>query len=122
IPGWLSAPRDLPGASDGADSVGAAFFSEDDLPDWLRALNAEPEAESSTPSSYSNGVMEQPRAAAAPQALAVPAVTNVWVTGMEERVENPGASLFATIAAGGEVRPELVGMSTTRASQTLAAP
>lgn len=120
MPGWLSTQRSAstPSGND-QTAVGQGFFSEDDLPDWLRALNSDdvPAAASSF-GPASEGSPEFTEEANASRVLTVPAVSNVWVTGMEERVENPGATLFAMIASGGASRPDLAVATMPRPGQS----
>ncbi|HUG15279.1 MAG TPA: hypothetical protein VMM78_09695 [Thermomicrobiales bacterium] len=121
MPGWLNAPhRDAPSGGNADASVGTGFFSEDDLPEWLRALNSDREPAVVEKFAGDEGAPEPPAATTRTRVLTAPAVSTVWVTGMEERVENPGASLFAFIATGGESRPELPLATAARASQAAA--
>jgi hypothetical protein len=110
MPDWLSSQRTDPGSAFGniESTVGPGFFSEDDLPEWLRALNADDgNGESPSLGEVDGGLLEPSPDTGSSRTLTVPLVTNVWVTGMEERVENPGAALFATIASGGASRPDI---------------
>ena len=79
---------------------GIGFFSDDDLPEWLRSLGPSAAA---TP-----GVarVEPPPAPAGIATLTIPAVSRVWVTPHEAAPVPPSASLFASIAGAIDERPD----------------
>lgn len=111
LPGWLSSDRPVlrPHAGNAEPTVGHGFFSEDDLPEWLRALNSDDSQGSSPGPRIIEGGLQEPQArGTSSQVLTVPAVSNVWVTGLEDRADSAGAALFATIASGGASRPDVL--------------
>jgi hypothetical protein len=122
IPDWLSSPRHNVLLSDTTmQAAGGDFFSEDDLPEWLRALSSDGGSHGTAASGSLNGsagVFDHSSTAASKRAISVPSISNVWVTGMETPIENPGASLFAAIAAGGENRPDVAIASSPPVAQT----
>lgn len=94
-----AAPADPGNMVSGADD-GIGFFSDDDLPEWLRSLGP-----SSAP--VSGAARVAPAAAPADIAtLTIPAVSRVWVTPHEAAPVPPSASLFASIAGAIDERPD----------------
>jgi hypothetical protein len=128
FPGWLDAPRpgraNAPGSL--AETVGPSFFSEDDLPEWLRALSSDqseaqqrPAFDGGAPSSnHVNATAPIP--APAPDVLYVPAVAPVWVTD-DNLSDSQGATLFAVIAQGAAERPDVLVSESPAASRAIAA-
>jgi hypothetical protein len=112
MPGWLETPRagvSSPGG-DLADTVGPDFFSEDDLPQWLRSLSTDQTSTSS--GSFSGGVAANQATAettGAAATLQIPEIANIWVTASEQSNASPGASLFAMVANDTDTRPEVTG-------------
>jgi hypothetical protein len=113
MPRWLAEPRpgapatpvftDLPWDTDepgdDATPASASFISEDDLPEWLRAISgdvaAQPEhAAASTPAASSNG------------GFPVPAVVQAWVIAHQMVALAAGESLMAHLAAEDETLAE----------------
>jgi hypothetical protein len=102
-------------------AAGGDFFSEDDLPEWLRALSSDGGSHGTAVAGSLNGsagALDHSSTAAPKRAISVPSISNVWVTGMETPVENPVASLFAAIAAAGENRPDVAITSSPPVVQT----
>lgn len=127
IPGWLDSsvagsntPR--PGAMADASSIGGAdFFSEDDLPEWLRSLGTSPSpsnpvdtssfsaASSVAPMSTSqHDVDTLTLGAPASATLTVPAVARIWITEQDIPEPTQGASIFGEIAQVVDLRPDVL--------------
>jgi hypothetical protein len=122
IPGWLSGPREDSNQGGLLSSPGGtSFFSEDDLPEWLRALSSEQPADArDTGFGLAEDSLDELSTPPAIQVLTAPSVSNVWVTGMEDRLENPAAVLFSVIATSGTSRPELAMAAAPRVGQNKA--
>lgn len=108
------------------DSIdGDSFFSEDDLPEWLRALNTEAAGgEAPTAFATTSGGSVPVDAVTPPSTngvIVVPAVTNVWLTEMDGGTVSPGAALFAAVANSAEDRPEALGADAPRELATAGA-
>jgi hypothetical protein len=113
FPGWLDAPRGNRPQAPGSlvETVGPSFFSEDDLPDWLRALSTDTPAPAAPAAAASAG--SAPATAARPAAgvdpvVYVPQVSRVWVHGDDAEYDSESASLFAAIAHGASDRPDVL--------------
>lgn len=119
MPSWLSSAReDTVTTGTLASPGGSSFFSEDDLPEWLRALSSEQEAAAPTTGfSAPHGGIDDESEPSSRSSISIPAVSNVWVTGLEARVENPAAELFSVIATSGSSRPELAMAAAPRVGQ-----
>lgn len=106
LPNWLTEPRtgapaaheparaSWNGAETKLEPQDDAFISEDDLPDWLRAISLDPVSEEHDPAPAPMGATAGP-ATAAPRA---PAVASAWVTPRQSVALATGESLFADIA------------------------
>jgi hypothetical protein len=82
----------------------ASFFSEDDLPEWLRALNTESDQETVTASA-----MTTPVASPAPNGtLPVPPVSRAWVTASDQPEVSPSANLMSSLVNVIDNRPDAV--------------
>lgn len=82
----------------------ASFFSEDDLPEWLRALSTESDQTTGTASP-----MMMPVASPAPNgALQVPPVSRAWVTASDQPEVSPSANLMSSLVNVIDNRPEAV--------------
>lgn|GEM_PF-5087278 len=83
---------------------GPNFFSDDDLPEWLRAL--------STDGDPSAGIEQRVAAPAsgtsANGTLEVPAVSRAWVTPNDQPEVSPGANLLASLVHVIDSRPDAV--------------
>jgi hypothetical protein len=135
LPGWIESPRPAQGpelsqaassppprvsepaftarapVGDQLDSgsSGGNFFSEDDLPEWLRALNADAAQDRPVAVVVEGGQPHAPvSGGSAPAAVGVPTVTSVWVTGHGGPSQSSSASVFAAVASTVEERPEVV--------------
>jgi hypothetical protein len=134
LPGWIESPRPEPtpelhqAASSPAprrpepaftprtpvgDQLelggGGNFFSEDDLPEWLRALNADAAQDRPVAVAVDGAQPLAPVAGgSSPAAVGVPTVTSVWVTGHDGPLQSSSASVFAAVASTVEERPEVV--------------
>ena len=85
----------------GGDS---SFFSEDDLPEWLRALNTDSE-----PAVVGAPAAMIPDASAAPTtALPIPAVSRAWVTSSDQPEVSPAANLMSSLVNVIDSRPDAV--------------
>ena len=86
----------------GLTSGDTGFLSEDDLPDWLRALSTDSE---STPSVASPVTMSS--AAEAPDgALQVPLVGRAWATATDQPEVSSGANLLSSLVHVIDSRPD----------------
>ena len=127
IPGWLdssAAGSNTPnrGAMTDTSPIGGAdFFSEDDLPEWLRALSTSPSpdgpAVTSSPSAASSAATTStPQhdgdivtfSTSPTTTVTVPAVTRIWITEHDVPEPTPGASIFAEIAQVVDLRPDVL--------------
>jgi hypothetical protein len=82
----------------------ASFFSEDDLPEWLRALNTESDPEPVTASA-----MAMPVASPVPNGtLQVPPVSRAWVTASDQPEVSPSANLMSSLVNVIDSRPDTV--------------
>jgi hypothetical protein len=86
-------------------SGGGDFFSEDDLPEWLRALSTDAAPDRSGAASGDYGLPATGPDGSAPVAVSVPTVTSVWVTGHDGPQQSSSASVFAAVANALEERP-----------------
>jgi hypothetical protein len=111
------------GEQPGAD---AGFFSDDDLPEWLRALSTDAE-----PAGGDDLVGAAPAMSPASNgALHVPAVSRAWVTHNDQPEVSPGANLLASLVHVIDSRPDAVavpaaagaGASMPAAGQPVVAP
>lgn len=126
IPGWLdssAAGSNTPnrGAMTDTSPIGGAdFFSEDDLPEWLRALSTSPSPEgpavtgsppaassAATTSTSQRGADTVTFSTPPTATVTVPAVTRIWITEHDVPEPTPGASIFAEIAQVVDLRPDV---------------
>lgn len=138
MPGWLDsaspAPQQpAPSALTDASSIGGAdFFSEDDLPDWLRSLST-PSANTTTPADPDSTSSHYPATASshgdspgiatggyAPAAtLAVPSVARVWMTDQDMPDRSAAANVFAQVAEVVDLRPDVLVSEAPSSASTL---
>jgi hypothetical protein len=104
----------------------AGFFSDDDLPEWLRALSTDSE-----PSTDADLVAAAPALSPASNGtLQVPAVSRAWLTHHDQPEVSPGANLLASLVHVIDSRPDAVavpasagaGSAAPAAGQPVAAP
>jgi hypothetical protein len=104
----------------------AGFFSDDDLPEWLRALSTDSE-----PAAGADLVAAAPALSPASNgALQVPPVSRAWVTHQDQPEVSPGANLLASLVHVIDSRPDAVavpaaagaGASAPVTSQSVATP
>ncbi len=82
----------------------SSFFSEDDLPEWLRALSTDSE-----PPVAGVPVTTMQAASATPNgALLVPAVSRAWVTASDQPEVSPTANLMSSLVNVIDSRPDAV--------------
>jgi hypothetical protein len=91
-----------------------SFFSEDDLPEWLRALSTESEPTASAAPVAAVSVSAGP--SAANEANAIPPVSRAWVTTADIVEVSPGANLFTSLVNVLDTRPDAVAVETMTAS------
>jgi hypothetical protein len=108
-------------------SANANFFSDDDLPEWLRALNTSEPASGRAHASVAESVDAGPSPAgmSAVGVIAVPAVSRAWVTAADPTPPSPGAGTFAALVHELDTRPDTVGgepVAVPAARPQLAAP
>lgn len=100
-PGSNDDPDDRFGQSPAGDS---SFFSEDDLPEWLRALSTDTTtAASVTPAAAISTTSNSPNAT-----LQVPQISRAWVTVHDQPVVSPGANLLSSLVHVLDSRPDAV--------------
>jgi hypothetical protein len=81
-----------------------SFFSEDDLPEWLRALNTESDQAPVTASAIA-----MPVTSPAPNGtLQVPPVSRAWVTASDQPEVSPSANLMSSLVNVIDSRPDAV--------------
>lgn len=80
------------------------FFSEDDLPEWLRALSLDGQA----PGDGASTSAIAADAMTAGGARSVPQVSRAWVTASEVPEVSAGANLLSSLVAVVDSRPEVV--------------
>ncbi len=97
-------PSADPHASPSASNSNVGFFSEDDLPEWLRALNAD------GPSSPGGEQVSSAPAASvsANGTVTIPPVTKAWVTTMDQPEVSTGANLLSSLVHVVDERPDAI--------------
>lgn len=91
----------------------SSFFSEDDLPEWLRALSTD-----SVPSPAAAPVMAVATDSVVPTgvpngATHVPPVSRAWVTASDQQELSPGANLLSSLVHATDSRPEADAVAST---------
>jgi hypothetical protein len=85
-------------------SADAGFFSDDDLPEWLRALSTDGD-----PAAGIEQRVAAPVASATPNgALQVPPISRAWVTANDQPEVSPGANLLSSLVHVIDSRPDAV--------------
>ncbi|MEX1158602.1 MAG: hypothetical protein WEC79_06715 [Thermomicrobiales bacterium] len=91
-----------------------SFFSEDDLPEWLRALSTESEpAVSAAPVAAVSANTGQ---SASNGAVSIPPVSRAWVTASDVAEVSPGANLLSSLVNAIDTRPDAVAVESMTAS------
>jgi hypothetical protein len=97
---------------DAGSEAGVGFFSDDDLPEWLRSLS--PAAAPSGATVDPIDVVMRP----ASSSLTIPSVSRVWVTPHDAAPVPASTALFASVASALDERPDVL-VSETPADASL---
>jgi hypothetical protein len=93
------------------DSAGDGFFSEDDLPEWLRALSNDSEP----PTSAAPAMVSAAQPVPVTGAIQVPPVARAWVTASDMPEVSTGAHLLSSLVEVVDSRPDSVAPATSTA-------
>jgi hypothetical protein len=99
------------------DSAGDGFFSEDDLPEWLRALSNDSEPVTST----TPELVAAAQPVSASGAIQVPSVARAWVTASDFPEVSTGAHLLSSLVEVVDNRPDTVAAPAPTAPRPAAA-
>ena len=91
-------------------SDGTNFLSEDDLPEWLRALSTEnPPAAGAAPVA----AVETRNPVTPNEAIQVPPVSRAWVTASDQAEVSSGANLLSSLVHAIDSRPDAVAVESS---------
>jgi hypothetical protein len=103
----------------GAQLSGAAgtdFFSEDDLPEWLRALSLE--GQPATEGTPAVAAVAAADIVTPGGAMAVPKVSRAWVTASDVPETSSGANLLSSLVSVADSRPDVVAVEAAAPAPT----
>ena len=89
-----------------SDSGESGFFSEDDLPEWLRALSTD--SNSAAPPSTAPAPAIAAPSVTPNAAIQIPAISRAWVTASDQQDVSPGANLLSSLVHVIDDRPDAV--------------